>query len=54
MNVEQLNSVSYSTVPVFEKDDFSYIEEFHEYTKLNAENFHDLANRVSTITQSAR
>jgi len=54
MNVEELNSVSYSIVPVFEKDDFSYIEEFHEYTKLNQENFHDLANRVSAITQSRK
>ena len=54
MTVQETQAFEYSLVPAFEKDDLSYIETFHEYTKLNRENIGLLSQRVGMIVNDAR
>lgn len=49
MSAPQFDGLTYQLVDVFEKDDHTEAEVFHESTKLGRANSHDLSRRVSMI-----
>ncbi len=54
MTTEEIRTLQYSQVAIFEEDDHSISETYHEYTKLNRENIQDLGKRVGTIVRDPK
>ena len=54
MTAREVEAVQYSIVSIFDKDDHSIAETFHETTKLNRENVGLLAKRVGLIVRDPK
>lgn len=54
MTAREAEAVQYSIVSIFDKDDHSIAETFHETTKLNRENVGLLAKRVGMIVRDPK
>ncbi len=54
MTAKEVEAVQYSIVSIFDKDDHSIAETFHETTKLNRENVGLLAKRVGLIVRDPK
>jgi len=54
MKADEIQGLEYSIVPLFEEDDYSFTELFHEYTKLNRANTHVIASRVPAILRDPK
>ncbi len=54
MTAKEVEAVDYSVVSIFDTDDHSIAETFHEYTKLNSENISLLSKRVGMIVRDSK
>jgi SagB-type dehydrogenase family enzyme len=54
MTAKEVKGVEYSVVSIFDTDDHSIAEVFHEYTKLNSENICHLSKRVGMIVRDPK
>ncbi len=54
MTAKEVQAVEYSIVSIFDKDDHSVAETFHETTKLNSENISLLSKRVGQIVRDPK
>jgi SagB-type dehydrogenase family enzyme len=54
MTAKEVQAVEYSIVSIFDRDDHSIAETFHETTKLNSENIGLLSKRVGMIVRDPK